>query len=105
MSRLLLTISLLLASSAGSFGGESVPPRRSDDLTKIRARLLERMMRGVGAEQVASLLKSQKDDGSWPDVNYADQTRSGWKTYAHLARLFDLACGFSAARIGTDARS
>ena len=94
MSRLLLTISLLLASSAGSFGGESVPPRRSDDLTKIRARLLERMMRGVGAEQVASLLKSQKDDGSWPDVNYADQTRSGWKTYAHLARLFDLACVF-----------
>jgi len=73
-------------------------PQQSDDLGKIRQRLLDRMLRGVVPQRVAPLLAAQKSDGSWPDVDYADETRSGWRAYKHLTHLLDLARAYRAPR-------
>lgn len=37
--------------------------------------------------QAAQYLKSQSPDGSWKDIDYADQNRSGWDPSKHLYRL------------------
>ena len=36
-----------------------------------------------------------RPDGSWPDVNYADQSRGFWKTSAHLARVQAMAVRYA----------
>lgn len=41
------------------------------------------------AEQT-KLLASQNDDGSWPDLDYNDQQRSGWQPRIHATRLLAL---------------
>lgn len=44
--------------------------------------------RRFAVEQNAlELARALKPDGSWPDVDYADQTRGGWRPYLHLSRL------------------
>ncbi|GAA4094443.1 polysaccharide lyase 8 family protein [Mucilaginibacter panaciglaebae] len=35
----------------------------------------------------AGYLKAQSADGSWPDINYKDQTRGSWKPSWHLYRV------------------
>ena len=50
-------------------------------------------------DQAAKLLASQKDDGSWPDVEYASQARSSWPPATHLTRA--LALTVYARRIDT----
>lgn len=41
--------------------------------------------------KVAALAKSLKPDGSWADVDYANQDRGHWKAARHLERMRDLA--------------
>ncbi len=38
-----------------------------------------------------------KDDGSWPDIDYADKTRGGWPVNDHLVRLNDMAIIYKTA--------
>src|SRR4051794_29363793 len=40
--------------------------------------------------EATRLLKSMKDDGSWPDVNYANDSRASWQPYDHLTRVQSL---------------
>ncbi|MFA4943958.1 MAG: polysaccharide lyase family 8 super-sandwich domain-containing protein [Lentisphaeria bacterium] len=48
-----------------------------------------KMATGAGKDEelVAAWLKSLAADGTWPDVNYADQTSGYWRTSDHLSRL------------------
>ncbi len=41
--------------------------------------------------QVMTLVNSQKEDGSWLDVNYSDKSRSGWNPIQHLSRVNQMA--------------
>lgn len=38
-------------------------------------------------------------DGSWPDIDYRDQTRGPWKTSAHLERLLTLTRAYRTLRL------
>lgn len=41
---------------------------------------------------VGDMINNQKEDGSWPDINYQDQTREdGWDAIKHWNNLTDLA--------------
>ena len=40
---------------------------------------------------IKKYLTEQKDDGTWPDINYQDQKRSGWEPRVHTERTLELA--------------
>ena len=40
---------------------------------------------------IKKYLTEQKDDGTWPDINYRDQKRSGWEPRVHTERTLELA--------------
>lgn len=42
-------------------------------------------------ERIKSYMESIRPDGSWPDINYADQKRSGWDLKEHADRVLELA--------------
>lgn len=41
----------------------------------------------VNEKEVVELSAKMKEDGSWPDIDYADKTRGGWPVNDHLVRL------------------
>jgi len=43
------------------------------------------------AEYVHKVLATLKPDGSWSDIDYADQTRGAWKPAQHTSRLVEMA--------------
>ncbi|MCU7552705.1 polysaccharide lyase beta-sandwich domain-containing protein [Chitinophagaceae bacterium LB-8] len=36
---------------------------------------------------ISEILRNQKDDGSWPDINYADKSNSSWSPKLHALRF------------------
>lgn len=42
-------------------------------------------------EKVKTYMESIHEDGSWPDINYADPKRSGWAAKKHPDRILELA--------------
>lgn len=42
-------------------------------------------------EQIKSYVETIREDGSWPDINYADDKRSGWDLKRHADRVLELA--------------
>lgn len=51
----------------------------------------------VAAQRLRALklVETQKEDGSWPDIDYANQARSNWRPYEHVQRLVLLAVQLS----------
>lgn len=45
-------------------------------------------------EKVDGYFHSQLDDGSWPDINYADRSQAGWAPADHLRRLRAMAAAY-----------
>ncbi|MCD8182198.1 MAG: chondroitinase [Bacteroides sp.] len=41
-------------------------------------------------EKIQSYLSSLSEDGTWPDINYADEKRSGWEPKMHAERILEL---------------
>ena len=42
-------------------------------------------------EQITGYIETIREDGSWPDINYNDQKRSGWSVKKHADRILELA--------------
>lgn len=42
-------------------------------------------------DQIKTWLETIRKDGSWPDINYADEKRSGWDLKKHADRVLELA--------------
>jgi len=82
---------LFLASTlAAAVFVSAVPAARAtvdEDIALIRTRILEPVIRPVDTARTETLLTSMKTDGSWPDVDYADQNSANWRTVAHLSNL------------------
>ena len=38
-------------------------------------------------EKIAGYMETIREDGSWPDINYNDQKRSGWSVKEHADRV------------------
>jgi chondroitin AC lyase len=61
------------------------------DLGTIKERLVQLNLGGTEAVDVGSIVKDQKPDGSWADVDYSDGERTYWKASKHCGRLLTLA--------------
>lgn len=64
--------------------------RIRENVTKVSLFSLDRTMDvepPVDDErEVCRWMETQSEDGSWKDIDYADQARSAWKAFAHLHR-------------------
>lgn len=61
------------------------------DLEIIRKRVIRDLLeKPVDQDEVKRLLKSIRDDGSWPDIDYVDVSRTAFDHARHLERLFEL---------------
>jgi len=62
------------------------------DLDIIKDRILQELTKPeVDDEEIAQLLQSQHDDGTWPGINYEDVSRTGFEHRWHLSHMVDLA--------------
>ncbi|MBN2452368.1 MAG: hypothetical protein JXR77_18420, partial [Lentisphaeria bacterium] len=56
------------------------------------------------ADATATLLRTQRPDGSWPQVDYADQGRMSWAPSRHMGELLSLACAYAGTEAGGPSR-
>lgn len=68
------------------------------DMEVIRQRLLEPLLLAPPSDAVRQLASALRPDGSWPDIDYANRNRSGWRTTSHLGRLAMLAQAYRSPR-------
>jgi chondroitin AC lyase len=79
---------LFLASFSNALDSES-------DLQVIKARFVDELLvRPPSVQQVSELMHSLAEDGSWPAINYADTSRTGFQHSQHIGHLIHLARGF-----------
>lgn len=65
------------------------------DLERIRASVIhDLVMIPVNAERVARLVQTQAADGSWPEIDYENVSRTGFDHQRHLAYMFELSRAF-----------
>jgi chondroitin AC lyase len=68
----------------------------ADDYTTLRRQVVAHYAAGApSAESVKRTIARLRDDGTWPDVDYADRTRGGWRTATHVYRVLDLAQAYA----------
>ena len=67
-------------------------PGKNGKLAFLAARFADTIARDIDISQAAAFRASLQRDGSWPDIDYSDKTRSSWPVGAHLrTRLVTLA--------------
>lgn len=76
----------VLAGPAGSAG-------KASDMEVLRQRLAAEQLRKrhTSDASVRQLMKTQEDDGTWGDIDYKHQQRTGWEPHGHTGRLVKLA--------------
>lgn len=98
-----------LVAATAAFGTLVAAPARADDLSTIRARLIDGYTAvsaadddaDVAAAQAAVVANAQtilptiRADGSFADINYATQPTASWPTNSHYARLVPLAQAYA----------
>lgn len=63
----------------------------SPDLEIIRQRVVDDLLEpSINAEEIKQLIKSIQPDGSWPDINYKDTSRTAFQHREHLEHMLDL---------------
>ncbi|MFW6107840.1 MAG: polysaccharide lyase 8 family protein [bacterium] len=63
---------------------------------RIRAALAPDRLSKRHVDQLRRHAQTLRPDGSWPDIDYRDRTRSGWPVARHLRRLHRMAQAFHA---------
>jgi chondroitin AC lyase len=101
-----LTLAFFFLINANTLQAQS-----QDDLVRVKQRIVafQAEMRGLALKQnfpppvqeaeVQGWIKTLGSDGSWPDIDYASQARSGWPTMEHLRRLSIMASIFAGTKI------
>ncbi len=67
----------------------------ADDLEAVRQRLVAEWATSADSGEAQKLLASQKEDGSWPDIDYDDPATTKWPSLRHMERTRDLALAWS----------
>ena len=71
---------------------DNAVPQQNDKLAFLAARFADAIARDIDISRAAAFRAALQDDGSWPDIDYSDKTRSSWPVGAHLmTRLVSLA--------------
>lgn len=61
------------------------------DIEIIRKRIIDDLLApDVNATEIKQLISSIQADGSWPDINYKDTSRTGFQHREHLEHMVDL---------------
>jgi chondroitin AC lyase len=64
---------------------------KDSEMEIIRARVISELMAPeVEQSRIEYLLDAIRDDGSWPDIDYEDVSRTGWEHRFHLEHIGDL---------------
>jgi hypothetical protein len=79
---------LYVVAVAGMLIGAGVCARAEDtDLQTIKQRLYDEYLSAeADPASVNGYVDSLRADGSWPDIDYADDALTGWEPRTHLAR-------------------
>lgn len=76
------------------FGFGSKPA--ASDMEVIQERIIRDLLEyPVSDKGVADIVEGLSADGSWPDINYVDTSRTGFDHARHLGRMFSLAKAFN----------
>lgn len=82
-------IALLVITGAATQQGVSA--QSTPDLEVVRQRVIADLYAPpVDRELVAELLRTVNADGSWPEINYIDVTRTGFDHARHLDNMYEL---------------
>jgi chondroitin AC lyase len=63
-------------------------------LETLRERYAQHLVRTIDSAAAGEYLASQRQDGSWADVDYADRSRVDWSPDTHLQRLQAMAAAY-----------
>lgn len=67
-------------------------PVLASDFKMVKQRVVaEYLLAEVDDEDIAELLATQKQDGTWPGINYQDVSRTGFEHIVHTTNMVDLA--------------
>ena len=67
-------------------------PVLASDFKLVKQRVVtEYLLVEVDDEDIADLLATQKQDGTWPGINYQDVSRTGFEHIVHTTNMVDLA--------------
>jgi chondroitin AC lyase len=68
------------------------------DIDTVKARLASELLKRIEATnaEVAGLLSTLATNGRWPDIDYADTSRTNWKLLGHVDRMLTLAVVYNA---------
>lgn len=70
----------------------SATEQDNPDLEVLRERFVDELLESsLDEEEIAQLLRTLRDDGTWPGINYADTSREGFEHSDHLNNAIDLA--------------
>ena len=61
-------------------------PHQDGKLAFLATRFADTVAPDIDISRAAAFRASLKDDGSWPDIDYSDKTRSSWQVGTHLIR-------------------
>ncbi len=67
---------------------------QANDLETIRERFASHLISAIDTTHAAEHLDSQRDDGGWEDINYADRARAGWSPHQHVLRIRSIAAAY-----------
>lgn len=71
------------------------------DLEVIRTRVLEDLLKpSVNNQHISRLISSFKKDRTWPNINYEDVSRTGFRMIVHLNNVYDMALAYK--KTGSD---
>lgn len=69
--------------------------RPVDDLDIIRKRIVDDLLEpAVNTDEIKQILSSEKPDGTWPDINYKDVSRTGFQHSRHLQNMLAMSRAF-----------
>ncbi len=67
----------------------------ADDNDIIREHIINYYSeKGISYNTINTYLDSQKSDGSWSDIDYADDSRAGWDPVNHIGRVLKFATAY-----------
>ncbi|MEO5681689.1 MAG: polysaccharide lyase family 8 super-sandwich domain-containing protein [Chitinophagaceae bacterium] len=93
MFKMIFLLQCCLLLNGSLFSNEPLLYRDIDPrLNILKQQVLKDILSATtGGQEVAKLSAAMAENGSWPDIDYTDKTRGGWKVNDHLVRLNSMA--------------
>ncbi|MCE1199356.1 MAG: polysaccharide lyase beta-sandwich domain-containing protein [Marinilabiliales bacterium] len=95
LGTLLLLCGMMLLSTSLSAAAKNQPVKPGNALELLRKRVTEELFQGeVEVAKVKTLINTQRPDGTWPGINYADKSNTGFQHRVHLSNLVEMSLAF-----------